>query len=73
MCWMKVFAEEGASPACRRGLEEPSLQGQELRVSRALLLISVVMVLSKVVSRVLEGGAGNKPKVKSHVIFNRQN
>ncbi len=55
-----AFPEEGASPAWRRGLDEPSRHGnaeagRELRASRALPLISVVTVLSKVVSRVLAG------------------
>lgn len=64
-----VFPEEGASPACRRGLDEPSRQGsaeagRELRVSKALSLTSVVTVLSKVVSRVLAGSETEKKHEK---------
>ncbi len=59
-CCTNAFPEEGASPAWRRGLDEPSRHGnteagRELRASKALPLISVVTVLSKVVSRVLAG------------------
>lgn len=59
-CCANPFPDEGASPACRRGLDEPSRHGNAEAgrgpsESKALPLISVVTVLSKVVSRVLSG------------------